>query len=122
MADRERTAREVGRVLYFARAQTTRRTDPQLPRGNGGAPFSDRCETAPEPADISGTAECPGLTRFAGAGLPLPHAVDDFLRQAMAELASNQNQLPAMMRLVRDEVVEKVHQVGREVLPVGRRH
>ena len=38
----------------------------------------------------------------------------------MAELASDENELPAMMRLVRREVGEKVRQVRREILPSGR--
>jgi hypothetical protein len=35
----------------------------------------------------------------------LPHAVDHFSRQAVAELAGDEDQLTAMVRFVCDEVV-----------------
>ena len=40
----------------------------------------------------------------------------------MSQLSRQQAQLPAMMRLVRHEVAEKMHQVSREILPRGRRN
>jgi len=35
----------------------------------------------------------------------------------MAELAGDEDQLAAVVSFVRDEVIEKVNEIGREVLP-----
>ena len=52
----------------------------------------------------------------------MPEAINDFARDAMAELARNEDQLAAMVRFVGDEVVQEVYEVRREVLPVRWRH
>lgn len=48
---------------------------------------------------------------------PLPEPSRGLLRQRVSELAREQDQLAAMVRLVRHEVAEKVLEVCREVLP-----
>ena len=58
-------------------------------------------------------------------GLPLPEAIDHGVRKPVAELPRQQNDLPAVMRLVRHEVREDVPDVERQVAPhvaAGRRH
>src|ERR1043165_212911 len=40
----------------------------------------------------------------------------------MPQLPRHHDQLTAMVRLVRHEIAEEVREIGREVLPSGRRH
>jgi hypothetical protein len=53
---------------------------------------------------------------------PLPHAVRHLLRQPPPQLSRDQTELPAMVRLVSNEVAEEMVKVRREVLPGCRRY
>jgi hypothetical protein len=54
--------------------------------------------------------------------LPLPQSARHFSRQPMSQLPRQHAKLTTMMCLVSNEVTEKVHDISREVLPVGWWH